>query len=42
MVKVVTPFVHRTVRPVDTQTDIVVVPLVIQGTGASKINSVLR
>lgn len=32
LVKTVPPFVHHIARPVDTQTDIVVVPLVIQDT----------
>lgn len=37
MVKAVPPFVHLIVRHVDTQTDIVAVPLVIQGTDVPKV-----
>lgn len=39
MVKVVPPFVHHIVRHADTQTDIVVVPLVIKGTDVPQVNS---
>lgn len=37
LVKAVLPFVHHIVRHVDTQTDIVVVPLVIQGTDVPQV-----
>lgn len=39
LVKAVPPFVHHIARHVDTQTDIVVVPLVIQGTDVPQIVS---
>lgn len=37
LVKAVPPFVYLIVRHVDTQTDIVVVPLVIQGTDVPQV-----
>lgn len=37
LVKAVPPFVHHIARHVDTQTDIVVVPLVIQGTDVPQV-----
>lgn len=41
LVKAVPPFVHHIVKHVDTQTDIVVVPLVIQDIDVPQVNTVM-